>query len=145
MLGFASFPCCTPPNRSRLNLLRPSLSMRHEYPLASKILVKNLPCFTGETALQKKFSNFGQIAKVQMVKDVATERSKGHAFIQYTCQDDAMLALETMDQQSFYGHTISVELAKLDVHNFGGLPKASGPTKKWNLPAQQVEEVDCWY
>jgi len=34
-----------------------------------------------------------------MVKDVATERSKGHAFIQYTCQDDAMLALETMDQQ----------------------------------------------
>lgn len=34
-----------------------------------------------------------------MVKDVSTERSKGLAFIQYTCQDDAMLALETMDQQ----------------------------------------------
>lgn len=145
MLGLASFPCYTPPNRSRLNLLRPSLSMRHEYPLASKILVKNLPYFTGETALQKKFSNFGKIAEVQMVKDVITERSKGLAFIQYTCQDDAMLALETMDQQSFYGRTISVELAKLDSRNFVGPPKASGPPKKWNLPAEQVEEVDCWY
>lgn len=28
-----------------------------------------------------------------------TKRSKGIAFIQYTCQDDAMLALETMDQK----------------------------------------------
>jgi len=28
-----------------------------------------------------------------------TKKSKGLAFIQYTCQDDAMLALETMDQQ----------------------------------------------
>lgn len=105
----------------------------------------DLPYFTGETALQKKFSNFGKIAEVQMVKDVITERSKGLAFIQYTCQDDAMLALETMDQQSFYGRTISVELAKLDSRNFVGPPKASGPPKKWNLPAEQVEEVDCWY
>lgn len=47
--------------------------------------------------------------------------------------------------QSFYGRTISVELEKLDVHNFVGSPKASGPPKKWNLPAVQVEEVDCWY
>jgi len=47
--------------------------------------------------------------------------------------------------QSFYGRTISVELAKLDLRNFVGPPKASGPPKKWNLPAEQVEEVDCWY
>lgn len=38
-------------------------------------------------------------AAVQMVKDVITKRSKGLAFIQYTSQDDAMLALETMDQK----------------------------------------------
>lgn len=36
---------------------------------------------------------------VRMVKDMNTKRSKGIAFIQYTCQDDAMLALETMDQK----------------------------------------------
>ena len=36
---------------------------------------------------------------VKVVKDVKTKRSKGYAFIQYTSQDDAMLALETMDQK----------------------------------------------
>ncbi|TKY59701.1 hypothetical protein E2542_SST16795 [Spatholobus suberectus] len=30
-------------------------SLRHDYPLASKIVVKNLPYSTGETTLQKEF------------------------------------------------------------------------------------------
>ena len=36
---------------------------------------------------------------VKLVKNGATNRSKGFAFIQYTCQEDAMLALETMDNK----------------------------------------------
>ncbi|XP_004490616.1 small RNA-binding protein 11, chloroplastic [Cicer arietinum] len=142
MLGMASFPCYTTPNRSHLNLRQ--LSMRQDYPLASKIVVKNLPYSTAETTLQNKFSNFGKIAEVQMVKDVITKRSKGLAFIQYTSQDDAMLALETMDQKDFCGRMISVELAKLR-WDIGGPPRATGPPKKWNLPEEQVDEVDCWY
>ncbi|PNX94551.1 multiple RNA-binding domain-containing protein 1-like [Trifolium pratense] len=83
-----------------------------------------------------------------MVKDAITKRSKGLAFIQYTCQDDAMLALENMDQKNFYGRMISVELAKPGWDNIGippRPPRASGPPKKWNLPEEQGEEVDCWY
>lgn len=34
---------------------------------------------------------------VLVAKDRLTKRPKGYAFIQYTCQDDAMLALENMD------------------------------------------------
>ncbi|KAH1250494.1 Multiple RNA-binding domain-containing protein 1 [Glycine max] len=114
-------------------------SLRHDYPLASKIVVKNLPYSTGETTLQKEFSNFGKIAE-----DMNTKRSKGIAFIQYTCQDDAMLALETMDQKDFYGRTIGVEIARLGWDDFGASPRASGPPKKWHLP-EQGEVVDCWY
>ncbi|TKY45455.1 Multiple RNA-binding domain-containing protein 1 [Spatholobus suberectus] len=119
-------------------------SLRHDYPLASKIVVKNLPYSTGETTLQKEFSNFGKIAEVKMVKDMNSKRSKGIAFIQYTCQDDAMLALETMDQKDFYGRTICVEIARLGWDDFGASPRASGPPKKWDLP-EQGEVVDCWY
>lgn len=104
----------------------------------------DLPYSTGETTLQKEFSNFGKIAEVKMIKDVNTKRSKGIAFIQYTCQNDAMLALETMDQKDFYGRTICVEIARLGRANFGASPRASGPPKKWDLP-QQGEVVDCWY
>ncbi|WVZ21768.1 hypothetical protein V8G54_000312 [Vigna mungo] len=107
-------------------------------------LEADLPYSTGETTLQKEFSNFGKIAEVKMVKDVKTKRSKGIAFIQYTCQDDAMLALETMDQKDFYGRTIYVEIARLGWDYFGATPRASGPPKKWDLPEQE-EVVDCWY
>ncbi|KOM25486.1 hypothetical protein LR48_Vigan107s000500, partial [Vigna angularis] len=140
-----SFPGFAKPSatvKPSLLTLRAS-SLRHDYPLASKIVVKNLPYSTGEITLQKEFSNFGKIAEVKMVKDMKTKRSKGIAFIQYTCQDDAMLALETMDQKDFYGRTIYVEIARLGWDCFGATPRASGPPKKWNLPEQEV--VDCWY
>ncbi|KAJ1399388.1 RNA-binding domain superfamily [Sesbania bispinosa] len=110
----------------------------------AKLSFNDLPYSTGETTLQKEFSNFGKIAEVKMIKDVNTKRSKGYAFIQYTCRDDAMLALETMDQKDFYGRTIYVEVAKLGWDDFEAPPRTSGPPKKWNLP-EQGEVVDCWY
>lgn len=36
---------------------------------------------------------------VKLVKDELTKKSKGYAFIQYTSQDDALIALENMDRQ----------------------------------------------
>ncbi|XP_019460064.1 PREDICTED: glycine-rich RNA-binding protein 4, mitochondrial [Lupinus angustifolius] len=146
-----AFPICSVRADSEFgaksNSLKPSSSSSlhfQPHPLASKIVVKNLPYSTGETTLQKEFSNFGKIAEVKVVKDVITKRSKGFAFIQYTSQDDAMLALETMDQKVFHGRTICVEIATLGRDDFGAHPKTSGPPKKWNLP-QQEETVDCWY
>ncbi|KVI08440.1 Nucleotide-binding, alpha-beta plait [Cynara cardunculus var. scolymus] len=48
-----------------------------EYPLASKIMVRNLSYSTSETCLKEQFSNFGQIAEVKLVKDETTKKSKG--------------------------------------------------------------------
>lgn len=39
---------------------------------------------------------------VSIAKDDFTKRSKGYAFIQYTSQNDALLAVENMDQQVLY-------------------------------------------
>ncbi|KAI8002993.1 Cold-responsive protein kinase 1 [Camellia lanceoleosa] len=60
-------------------------------------MVKNLSYSATETCLRKK--NFGQIAKVKLVMDEKVKRPKGYAFIQYTSQDDALLALESMDHK----------------------------------------------
>ncbi|XP_021300218.1 organelle RRM domain-containing protein 1, chloroplastic isoform X1 [Herrania umbratica] len=132
------------------------------YPLASRIFVRrvelgtkwltgrnlfvlDLPYSTKESCLQKEFANFGQIAKVKLVKDDFTKRSKGYAFIQYTSQDDAMLAVENMDQQVFGGRLIYVEIAKPGKDRFRRYPKTSGPpTDKQHL--QETNDVaDCWY
>ncbi|XP_062012272.1 polyadenylate-binding protein, cytoplasmic and nuclear isoform X1 [Rosa rugosa] len=147
-----------------------SLKLRasfYDYPLASRIMVKSaicvsnqflslnmivkepleydIPYSTSENSLQQKFSNFGEIAEaVKLVKDETSKRSKGFAFIQYTSQDDAMLALENMDHQTFDGRVIYVELAKPGKDAYAGYPKTSGPPKKQYMQ-QQEEVTDCWY
>ncbi|KAK9093608.1 hypothetical protein Syun_028519 [Stephania yunnanensis] len=60
----------------------------------------NLSYTTTETSIRKKFSNFGQVAEVTLPKQGNGEKSRGYAFVQYTSQDDALLALENMDQQA---------------------------------------------
>ncbi|KAH0935273.1 hypothetical protein HID58_012390, partial [Brassica napus] len=80
-----SLSCCR--NR-RLPKIQASLS---SYPLASKIMVRNLPFSTSEDFLQKEFSAFGEVSEVKLVKDESMKRSKSYAFIQFTSQDDAFL------------------------------------------------------
>lgn len=153
-----SFPCYSkakakptraPPNSlssfpaSNLNSLKLKASF-FDYPLASRIMVRNLPYSTSESNLQQEFSNFGQIAEVKLVKNGATNRSKGYAFIQYTCQEDALLALENMDHKNFDGRVIYVEVAKPGGDASGRYPRTSGPPKV--QPLQEQDEVpDCWY
>ncbi|CAL5321167.1 unnamed protein product [Camellia sinensis] len=45
----------------------------------------------------------GKIAEVKLVMDEKVKRSKGYASIQYTSQDDALLALESMDHKGCEG------------------------------------------
>ncbi|XP_052183991.1 small RNA-binding protein 11, chloroplastic isoform X2 [Diospyros lotus] len=110
--------------------LQASLS---DYPLASKVMVRNLPYTTTESCLKKEFSRFGEIAEVKLVRDEASKRSKGYAFIQYTNQDDALQALECMDQKHYNGRLIFVELARPEQSAFGSYPRASGPPQEENL------------
>ncbi|XP_038883016.1 organelle RRM domain-containing protein 6, chloroplastic isoform X3 [Benincasa hispida] len=155
------------PNNRTDGSKRPSLNFRasfSDYPLASRLLVRtslnfegsnlnsmrvvlrreDLPYSTKESRLQEEFSNFGEIAEVLLAKDQLTKRPKGYAFIQYTCQDDAMLALENMDCKKFDGRMIYVELAKPGSSSFGGYPRTSGPPKE--RPKVELQEVaDCWY
>ncbi|XP_057797043.1 small RNA-binding protein 11, chloroplastic [Salvia miltiorrhiza] len=110
------------------------------YPLASKIIVKNLPFSASESRLLKEFSKFGQIAEVKIIKDEARQKSKGFAFIQYTSQEAALLALESMDYQLFDERQLFVELAKPRKSDFGGYPRTSGPPQEQSLAT--LDDVD---
>ncbi|XAR59407.1 hypothetical protein NMG60_11015236 [Bertholletia excelsa] len=108
-----------------------------EFPLASKIMVRNISYTTTENGLKKEFSNFGQIAEIKLVMDACMKRSKGYAFIQYTSQDDALSALESVDHKYLDGRMIFVELAKPG-HNDFGYPKTSGPPQEQNEVKQDL-------
>ncbi|KAG6384455.1 hypothetical protein SASPL_155725 [Salvia splendens] len=89
----------------------------------------DLPFSASESRLLKEFSKYGQIAEVRLVKDEVRQKSKGFAFIQYTSQEAALLALESMDYQLFDERQVFVELAKPRKSDFGGYPRTSGPLK----------------
>ncbi|OVA05631.1 RNA recognition motif domain [Macleaya cordata] len=76
---------------------------------------------------------------VKLVKDETGKRSKGYAFIQYTSQDDAMLALENMDRKSIDGRMVYVEIAKPVTNTFGAYPRTSGPYRKKFIEANGTE------
>ncbi|KAJ0082141.1 hypothetical protein Patl1_12239 [Pistacia atlantica] len=118
--------------------MRPSV-----HPILLVGCTADLSFSTRESRLQREFSN-GEIAEVKLVKDELTKKSKGYAFIQYTSQDDALLALENMDCKSFDGRLIYVDIAKPGKEAFREYPKTSGPPKKQQLPKQD-EVADCWY
>ncbi|CAL5410713.1 unnamed protein product [Camellia sinensis] len=81
------------------------------------------------------------IAEVKLVMDEKAKRSKGYAFIQYTSQDDALLALESMDHKYFDGRVIFVELAKPGHNAFGVYSKTTGPPQEQNI-ANQDEAME---
>ncbi|KAH7546065.1 hypothetical protein FEM48_Zijuj01G0161000 [Ziziphus jujuba var. spinosa] len=133
----------SPTYRSECSSLKIRASF-FDYPLASRIMVRNLPYSTSENCLHDKFSKFGRIAEVKLVKDEKTTRSRGFAFIQFRSQDEAMLALENMDNQNLDGRVIYIEIAKPGRHAFGGYPRASGRPKQQHLQVQE-DVSDCWY
>ncbi|CAN1828544.1 Small RNA-binding protein 11, chloroplastic [Linum perenne] len=116
------------------------------FPLASRIVVKNLPFSTSESDLRQEFSNFGQVAEVKLVKYEDRARRNAYAFIQYTCLDDAFLALENMDGEVFDGRMIYVDVAKPGRRCFGAYPTASGPPQQASPSGSTLNEQDeCWY
>nr|QKY65170.1 chloroplast RRM domain-containing protein [Passiflora auriculata] len=117
------------------------------FPLGSRIVVRNLEYSITETSLKREFSSFGEIAKVKLFKGEGNPKSSRlSASIQYASQDEAILALENMDQTFFGGRLIYVELARPVRASSGVYLRTCGPPVTKQVQVMQEDDVaDCWY
>jgi len=76
-----------------------------------KLFIGGLSFDTTEDSLADAFSKYGNIAKVDVIRDKETGRSRGFGFVKYDSVDDAKDALEAMNGQSLDGRTIRVDEA----------------------------------
>ncbi|KAM6141162.1 RNA-binding motif protein, X chromosome-like [Erethizon dorsatum] len=76
-----------------------------------KLFVGGLNTETTEKTLKAVFRSFGRIAKVLLIKDRETKKSRGFAFITFERPVDAKDAAKTMNGKSLNGKTIKVEEA----------------------------------
>lgn len=76
-----------------------------------KIYVGNLPFGTTEEGLTIKFSQYGKIEEMFLIKDRLTGQMKGFGFITFSSQHEAESALE-MNGQPFDGRSLKVCMAQ---------------------------------
>ncbi|KAK3299059.1 uncharacterized protein B0H64DRAFT_439466 [Chaetomium fimeti] len=77
----------------------------------SKLFIGGLAWHTEEATLRQKFEEFGDVEEAVVVKDRDTGRSRGFGFVRYTNEDDAIKAIEAMNNVDFDGRQIRVDKA----------------------------------
>ncbi|XP_071377582.1 cold-inducible RNA-binding protein B-like isoform X2 [Centroberyx affinis] len=76
-----------------------------------KLFVGGLSFETDETSLEDAFSKYGNIVKVDVVKDRDTRKSRGFGFVTFENPQDAKDALDAMNGKIIDGRAIRVDEA----------------------------------
>ena len=88
--------------------------------MARKLYVGNLPFSAGEAELQELFAQAGAVDSVKVMRDMATGRARGFAFVEMANDDDAQKAIEKFHNYSFGGRPLTVNEARPRPERSGG-------------------------
>ena len=80
--------------------------------MGRKLYVGNLPYDTGETQLQDLFAQFGQVDSVRVMRDMATGRARGFAFVEMGSDEEAQKAVTSLNETQFGGRSLTVNEAR---------------------------------
>ena len=85
-----------------------------------KIFVGNLPFSVGEAQLQDLFAQKGSVESVMVMRDTATGRSRGFAFLEMGSEEEARKAITELNSYSIDGRALTVNEARPKTENRGG-------------------------
>lgn len=95
-----------------------------------RIYVGNLSFNTEEPQLEQLFAPLGQVDSVHLVRDHATGRSRGFAFVEMADDTQGQAACRALDQQEFEGRRLTVNEARpQERRNGGGPSRGSRPRR----------------
>ena len=80
--------------------------------MGRKLFVGNLPFTTGEAELQEMFEQAGAIESVRVMRDQATGRARGFAFVEMQNEEDAQKAISQFNGQDLGGRALVVNEAR---------------------------------
>ena len=88
--------------------------------MARKLYVGNLPYSAGEQDLQQLFASAGKVESVNVMRDNATGRARGFAFVEMASDEDAQNAISQFTNYSFGGRNLTVNEARPKPQGTGG-------------------------
>ena len=80
--------------------------------MGRRLYVGNLPYSTGETELQELFGKAGKVESVRVMRDAATGRARGFAFVEMSTDDEAQRAASEFNQYQLGGRALTVNEAR---------------------------------
>jgi cold-inducible RNA-binding protein len=80
--------------------------------MARKLYVGNLPYETAEQDLQTLFSGVGTVESVNLMRDMATGRARGFAFVEMATDEDAQNAISKLNNHDMGGRNLTVNEAR---------------------------------
>jgi len=90
--------------------------------MARKLYVGNFPYTTNEQDLQDLFASAGNVDSVNVMRDMATGRARGFAFVEMATEEEAQQAISMLNDKDFGGRNLTVNEARPKVSSggFGG-------------------------
>jgi RNA recognition motif-containing protein len=88
--------------------------------MGRKLYVGNLPYETGEAELQDLFGRAGSVESVNVMRDQATGRARGFAFVEMSTDEEAQTAITTLNGTQVGGRSLTVNEARPKVAGGGG-------------------------
>ena len=79
--------------------------------MAKKLYMGNLPYSTNDEDLHALFATYGEVISSNLIIDRMTNRSKGFGFVEMSNNDEALKAIEELNDTNFNGRNIRVNEA----------------------------------
>ena len=88
--------------------------------MSRKLYVGNLPYTTSEEDLQSLFASAGNVDSVNLMRDMATGRARGFAFVEMGTPEEAQQAISMLNDRDFGGRNLTVNEARPKGSSGGG-------------------------
>jgi RNA recognition motif-containing protein len=98
--------------------------------MGRKLYVGNLPYEVGESDLQTLFAAAGTVETVNVMRDMATGRARGFAFIEMGSDDEARSAITQFNDYSMGGRNLTVNEARPKPERSGGYGGNGGSRRR---------------
>jgi cold-inducible RNA-binding protein len=98
--------------------------------MGRKLYVGNLPYTTGEQELQELFGRAGAVESVNVMRDMATGRARGFAFVEMRTEEEAQKAIAELNDRPFGGRNLTVNEARPRAERPGGFGGGGGGRKR---------------
>ena len=94
--------------------------------MGRRLYVGNLPYSATEDQLTELFSRAGKVDSVRVMRDMATGRARGFAFVEMASDEDALKAISEFHEQQMDGRALVVNEARPKPEGGGGFGGGGG-------------------